>query len=460
MKKLIAILLAAIMTASFVACGKDDGNTEETKATTKAAAEATVTEAAPAVPQGKVLNIYAWNTEFQDRFNEYYQVPDGITVNWIINPSTDGVYQNVLDEALLNQDKAADDDKVDIFLIEADNALKYVSSGYCADVYKDIGITEADTANQYQYTKDFVTDADGNLCALSWQACPGGLIYRRSIAKDVLGTDDPEKVQEALSDWDKYNKVQADMKAKGYYMTSSYCADYRVYSNNVSSPWVIDGKINIDPMIDKWIDQTASNMKNGYTLPYGIWDAESFAEAKKDGKAFCWFGPGWFFDFCLSGPTLDNPDAEAAPGNGSYGDFAVCKGPQGFFWGGTWICGAKGSDNLELVKDIMKKMTCDKDTLVAITDKFNDFTNHVTAMEEKAADTEYGNAFLGGQNFIAQLADSAKSIELKYSTAYDQLLNEKITALFLDYFNGTITKEQAWDNFYASALESFPDLSK
>ncbi len=31
--------------------------------------------------------------------------------------------------------------------------------------------------------------------------------YRRSIAKDVLGTDDPDKVQEALSTWDKFDKV-------------------------------------------------------------------------------------------------------------------------------------------------------------------------------------------------------------------------------------------------------------
>ena len=43
---------------------------------------------------------------------------------------------------------------------------------------------------------------------------------------------------------------------------------------------------------------------------------------------------------------------------GIYGDYAVCEGPQPYYWGGTWICGAAGSDNLETIKDVMLKLTC------------------------------------------------------------------------------------------------------
>ena len=39
-------------------------------------------------------------------------------------------YQNNLDAALLKQSDAADDDKIDIFLVEADYALKYVDTDY------------------------------------------------------------------------------------------------------------------------------------------------------------------------------------------------------------------------------------------------------------------------------------------------------------------------------------------
>ncbi len=465
MKKLISLLLVSILIFSLAGCASTAPVSQtEAPATSNEPAAAPTENAEPAATAGKVYNIYCWNEEFQTRFKDYFEaaglIPEGVTVNWVITPSDGGAYQTKLDEALLAQKDAAPDDKVDLFLIEADYALKYVNSDYSANIYTDVGLTEADTADMYQYTKDICTDASGNLKGVSWQACPGGLIYRRSIAKDVLGTDDPAAVQAALDTWDKFDAVAAQAKAKGYYMTSGYVATYRTFSNNMSAPWVNDNnQIVFDPAIKQWIAQAKLYLEKGYTLPYGIWDTESFNEAKVDGKAMCYFGPGWFFDFCLMPATLANADAEAAPGNGSYGDWGLVKGPQGFFWGGTWLCAATGSDNIDLTREVMKKMTCDKDTLIEITKKYADFTNNVSAMEEMAA-SDYAHPFLGGQNHIAVLLDSAQSIDMSNITMYDQLLNEPLPAAFKDYFLGTITEEQAYDNFYKGAIETYPNLTR
>lgn len=93
---------------------------------------------------GKVLNIYCWNEEFKSRITAHY--PDykevdathgkigDVDVVWNITPSDDNAYQNNLDAALLNQQDAPADDKIDIFLVEADNALKYVDTDYTAPV--------------------------------------------------------------------------------------------------------------------------------------------------------------------------------------------------------------------------------------------------------------------------------------------------------------------------------------
>lgn len=40
-----------------------------------------------------------------------------------MTPSENNAYQNALDEALLNQNEAKTDDKVDMFLVEADYIL-------------------------------------------------------------------------------------------------------------------------------------------------------------------------------------------------------------------------------------------------------------------------------------------------------------------------------------------------
>jgi hypothetical protein len=468
MKKLVTLMLVSILIFAMVGCESttpavsDSPSTEASKEAAATTDEAT--ESAIPADTGTVYNIYCWNEEFQTRFNDYFEaadlIPEGVTVNWIITPSDGGAYQAKLDEALLAQESATADDKVDLFLIEADYALKYVNSDYSADVYGDVGLTEADTADMYQYTKDICTDASGILKGVSWQACPGGLIYRRSIAKEVLGTDDPEAVQAALDTWDKFDAVAAQAKAKGYYMTSSFVADYRVFSNNVSAPWVNENnEIVFDPSIKQWIAQAKTYLENEYTLPYGIWDTESFNESKVDGKAMCYFGPGWFQDFCLQPATLADAEAEAAVGNGSYGDWGMVKGPQGFFWGGTWLCAATGSDNMNLTQQVMRKLTCDKDTLVTITNEKGDFTNNVTAMTELAA-SDYSNAFLGGQNQIAVLLDSAQSIDMSNISMYDQMLNEPLPAAFKDYFLGTITEEEAYENFYTAAIETYPNLVK
>ena len=251
MKKAISLLTATAMAATMLAgCGGGAASSSAAPAADSTSTEAsstTGTDAEAPAEEGKVLNIWCWNDEFQSRFNDYYpgvvsvaddksttELDNGVTVKWTINPNDNNNYQNKLDEALLKQDSAADDDKIDIFLIEADYALKYVDSDYTLDVKGDIGLTDDDLKDQYQYTKDIVT-ADGVQKGTTWQATPGLFAYRRSIAKDVLGTDDPTEVQAALSDWDKFNAVAEQAAAKGYKMLSGYDDSYRTFSNNVSA---------------------------------------------------------------------------------------------------------------------------------------------------------------------------------------------------------------------------------
>ena len=109
--------------------------------------------------EGKVLNIYCWNEEFKSRLTDHYpgyEEVDGthgkigdVDVVWNITPSDDNAYQNNLDETLLKQADASADDKIDLFLVEADYALKYVNTDYTMPV-ADLGITEDEVADQYQ----------------------------------------------------------------------------------------------------------------------------------------------------------------------------------------------------------------------------------------------------------------------------------------------------------------------
>lgn len=416
--------------------------------------------------EGKTLNIAVWNEEFKNYFEKYIKakMPEGVTVNFKITENKDNAYQNKLDKDLPKNEAASADDKIDMFLFEADYALKYVNSEYTLDV-KSLGLTDEDLSGMYQYTKDVATTQDGSkvLKGVSWQATPGLYAYRRSIAKDVLGTDDPAKVQEALADWTKFDEVAAKAADKGYKMLSGYDDAYRTFSNNVSAPWVNDNKeIIVDDNIMKWVDQTKTYTDKGYNNKTSLWSDAWAADQGPDGKVFGFFYSTWGINFTLAGNSLAVKEKEGGKlevGNGGYGDWAVCYGPQAYFWGGTWMAAAKGTDNAALVGDVLKAFCCDKDFGVQFTKDTQDYYNNEAAMKELAS-SDFKSDFLGGQNHIALFVETAPKIDMSKISVYDQGLNETFQAKFKEYFDGTVDKDTALKNFYEAAIVKYPELKK
>lgn len=462
MKKFFAMFVAqALLLTTLTACTGQ--SVQKVEPQPKANEPSTSTPLDTPSSEGKTLVIYAWNEEFQSRFNDYYasKLPDGVEVKWVITPNQNNQYQNKLDEDLLKQDTVSEDERIDIFLVEADYALKYVNTDYTLDVRKDIGLSDEDLGGQYTYTQEITTDGNGALKGVSWQATPGLFAYRRSIARDVLGTDDPVAVQTALSDWAKFDQVAEKAAAKGYKMLSGFDDSYRTFSNNMSKPWVDENNIiHIDENLMKWVDQTKTYTDKGYNNKTSLWNDGWAKDQGPSGDVFGFFYSTWGINFTLLGNSLETPIAEGGKeevGNGIFGDYAVCEGPQPYYWGGSWICAAKGTDNAELIKDIMKTLTCDSETMKQITLDTQDYTNNQKAMEEMGA-SDFQSAFLGGQNHIKLFASTAKTISMDNISPYDQGLNESFQQAFMDYFNGNATKEQALDNFYKAALIKYPEL--
>lgn len=473
-KSIVALMLVLAMSLSMCGCGDKASNSTSSGTKTKSSSSSKKTANINATDDGKVLNIYCWNDEFQSRFEKYYpgyksdsgnKAKGTLTnkfgtfkVNWVITPSDDNAYQKKLDEVLPTNKDASADDKVDIFLVEADYALKYVNSDTTLDV-NALGLTDKDTAQMYPYTKTVCTNtSDHTLRGVSWQATPGLFAYRRSIAKKVLGTDDPEKVQQSLSSWDDFDSVAQKAKDKGYYMLSGYDDSYRVFSNNVKEKWLSDDKtVQIDDNLWKWVDQTKTYTDKKYNQGTSLWDDNWAKGQGPQGKVFGYFYSTWGINFTLLTNSLANQKKKAEKGNGIYGDWAVCDGPAPYYWGGTWICAAAGTDNKSLVCDIMKKMTCDADVATRITNDTQDYTNNMQSMKAIAA-SDYKSDFLGGQNHIKLFSETAPKIDISNMGPDDQGLNESFQTAMKDYFTGKVSKEKATQNFYKSAKEKYPDI--
>jgi hypothetical protein len=420
---------------------------------------------------GKVFNIYCWNEEFQSRLISHYKDYEevdattgkigDVTVNWIITPSDENAYQNKLDTDLLAQADTAADDRIDLFLVEADYALKYVDTEYTVPV-EQLGLTSDDVANQYQYTKDVVTDSYGQLKGVSWQGCPGLLFYNREAAIDIFGTDDADTIQSYVSDWDTFTATAQTVVDAGYTMTSTVNDTYRVYSNNVTSKWVTDDDvINVDANIKKWVDDSKTLLDMGATTTAELWTDDWKLGFYPEGKVFCYFGPAWMINFSMA--------ASEEGSIANLGGWGAVEGPQGFYWGGTWICAANYTDNADLIKDIMYTLTCDEETMIDIVKEDDDFVNNQPAMEAMAqlptesdddsVDT-YSSAVLGGINPLSLYAAGATKIDLSNQTEYDQGITESFQSAMKDYFDGNCTYDEALDAFYTAVIEKYPNLKR
>ena len=442
-KRVVSLIMVAAMAATmFAGCGSKK-------------------EASASKPssEGKVLNIQCWNDEFrgfvEQHYDGYEKVDDqtgkigDVTVKWTETPSKDNAYQENLDRVLQNQESADADDKVDLFLVEADYALKYTDTDYVLPV-ADVGITEDDTKDMYQYTKDVVTDSNGVLKGVSWQACPGIMFYNRDIAKEVLGTDDPTEVQNYVKDWDTFTQTAETMAAKGYKMTSTVNDTYRTYSNNVSSKWVEEGKLNIDDNIMKWVDDSKKMVDEGTTAgTHELWSDDWNKGMYEKDAVFCYFGPAWLVNFSM------HADEEGSVANA--GKWGGCVGPQSFYWGGTWLCAAAGTDNAELVKDIMYKFSCDPATLKALVEDNDQFANNKTVMAEMAK-SDYTSKVLGGQNPLPMYMEGAEKVDRSNMTAYDQGCNAEFQNAMMNYFDGNATEDEALQLFYKAIGEKYPAI--
>lgn len=467
-KKALVLSLACAMGLSLVACGGNDDATTEAKkddTTTEAAkddaSDATSEAEVSGSDEGKVLNIYAWNEEFKSRITDHYpgyeevdathgKIGD-VDVVWTITPNNDNAYQNNLDQQLLKQADASADDKIDIFLVEADYALKYSDTDYTMTV-SDLGITDDELANQYDYTKKILEDSNGVLKGVSWQSTPGVLIYNREIAKDMWGSDDPAEVQKHVSDWDTFYATGSELAAKGYKLTATVNDSYRVYSNNVSSKWVEDGKLNIDPQFKAWADAEKASYEAGQTTTGDLWSDEWSAGFYPDGKVFAYFGPAWLINF-----SMGQDDEKSIAHAGGWG---ATEGPQAFYWGGTWICAATGTDNPTLVADIMRKMTTDETILKDIVSKDSDCINNKNVLSSLASDDSFGFSVLGGQNPFGLFTENVEKIDLSNLSAYDQGCNESFQKIMKDYFSGQYaTYDEAIEAFKQDVATKYPAIT-
>ena len=474
-KKLIAGMICACMMSSMLAgCG--DQTTAQTAAgassaegssaaasTEAASAAATETSAAASTEAAvettmigdgkdaaKTINLWAFTDEVPNMIKKYKELhPDfDYDVKCTIIATTDGAYQPALDQALA----AGGDSAPDMYCAESAFVLKYTqgdASQYAA-AYDDLGIDtakEIKDADIAQYSVDIGTNGDGKVVGLGYQATGGAFIYRRSIAKDVWGTDDPATIEAKVGPgWDKFFSAAADLKAKGYGIVSGDGDIWHAVENSSDKGWITDGELTIDPKREEFLDLSKKLKDNDYDNDTKDWQDAWFADMKGEGEKqiFGFFGPAWLINYTLA----PNCGGEAV-GEGTYSDWAICKPPVGFFWGGTWVLANKDSQKKEAVGKLIDWITldCTKDGLQYMwangTMNGDGGTKDCVASGTVMGMSDGSLDFLGGQNMFDVFVPANQYANGKNLTQYDETINQYWRDQVSEYAAGNKSKEDA-----------------
>lgn len=447
MKKAISLLLAFTMLLSAAACGSAPAPSAATPGAPAATPSAT----------GKIpLNVWSFTDEVPKMIEKYLELhpeaAEKYSVNTTIIATTDGAYQPALDQAL----SATGKDAPDIYCAEAAFILKYTqgeAAKYAAS-YQDLGIdvpaklSEGDIA---QYTVDIGTNPSGNLVALGYQATGGAFIYRRSLAKDTWGTDDPAEIAKRIGPgWDKFYTAAADLRAKGYGILSGDGDLWHAVENSSNAGWIVDGKLTIDPKREEFLDLSMKLKENDYYNDTRDWQDAWFADMKGTGAKpiFGFFGPAWLINYTMA----PNCGGEKL-GEGTYGDWAVCTPPVGFFWGGTWVLANAKTEKQEIVGDILEWITLDSSETGLQYLWANGTLNGEGGTKDAVASgtvmskSDGKVAFLGDQNMFDVFVPANQFANGKNLTPYDETINTYWRDQVRQYTSKEKTREQAIVDF-------------
>ena len=451
-KKLLSALLSVAMVSTLlVGCGSN----AEAPAADAPAADAATDAEAPAASTTDPIYVYSWNTEVGERmayvFEKYPEIEERVVY---VNVGDSAIYQEKIDALLQTPDA---EDYPDIIAAEAAYIMKYTNSDYTLPI-TDLGLTEADLAEMYPYTIQIATDQrDGSLKGVSWQACPGSYMYRRSLAEKYLGTSDPAEVQEYVKDWDTFIETAKMINEKSNGATKILSSNddiQNVFYSNKSEPWVnADKQFVYDPSFDKMLDVYYELEQNDLTCKTTCWTEEWNAGPSTD-EVFSYFGCTWFLHW-----TIKANCGGAAVGEGTYGDWAMCAGPQNYYWGGTWLCATKDCSDPALAGQIMKTLCCDTEVIQKLAEETLDYVNNKTAMKNLSDAGKGAYEFLGGQDFISVFSPLAENVDVSWMSAYDQKCNELIVQQAQEYAKGNKDKATAVADFKASVADLYPDIT-
>lgn len=442
MKRVIALMLAGVMSLSLMACGgssdSEDGSTDSDK-----------------------LVIWTLSDDLVT-MGEKFAEDTGVEVETVVIAPAD--YTTKVQAALMGGAT-----EPDIIVGEP----QMLESMYDAGFFEDLDQDPYNAQDYSEYIVDYVwevgQDSDGTQRTISYQITPAGFFYRRDIALEVFGTDDQDAISELFADYDTILETAQILYDAGYRI---FASDGETSYFSGDSAWVVDGVLNVDDARYDYMDlcielyqEDLTAYATTWSSPWyqamsgavpvltaessdvNVWDEDEFADATEGydtTEIFAYGLPSW-------GTLILGENA-----GDTLGDWGVASGPSYGFGGGTYVGISSLSENKDLAWEFIQFVTLTEETSEWWIDvSGGDTVSYIPTLEAYA---DVANELYGDQELYSFWLEQAEGIDYSLVTKYDTIIGDAWGSAIISIKTGEATREEAIATFYDTVESTYPEI--
>jgi len=376
------------------------------------------------------VTTWTWNLEFSKLFKAAFEAKFPKVTN-ILVPVSSSDYPTKLQTALAAGAGAPDE-------VELDGAylIQFLNSGMFEDLSKPP--YSADVSQIPRFLEERLTNDKGQLIGISNESDPGELYYRRDVAKQYFGTDDPKTIGDLLGSgaptWDKFIAAGTKLRqASGgkVSLVAGLTDMFTMMTRQPNGAWHAGNKLLITKNYLPMFRTLEAIRKAGIDAKLQQWSPEwnsSFAS----GSVLAYPGAPWYVGYVIS-----QNDKNAK------GNWAMVGNPVGNWWfggGGFAVCSL--SKSKAAAWEWVKFRTIDKE---GVKVAFKSSGAIPTAQFLIGTDPLYGqpSEILGGQVPIPIYMSLLDGVKLPPLSLDDPVANDIINQGLTRLDNGSATADQA-----------------
>ncbi len=447
-RKRVCFLPALIlMIGTFAACGQEQAETANNSEDTSAVS---ATDSAAPGDQSKnpgdysgTLAMWAWDQNYVDQMGEEFKkIYTNVKIDVTPVQSLDYLQK-------LQTTTAAGGILPDVLFAE----MSWRGKAFAVDVWENLENApyNFDRSLIYDYLPALTSNEKGEIIGIEQTLSPAAMVYRRDLAREYLGTDDPKQLSEMFKDWDSFISKGLEVKQKSngkVYMLSSL-GDLITIICNQDTTTVYDGNsLNITGSMKNSLELMVKFRDSGVVDKLDQWSPPWNASYAL-GKTIFYPAANWSAQFVIKPNDKD--------GSGKWGFMVPPGGP--FSWGGTAMGISKQSKNKEAAWEFIKWCTLTREGAQVSKEKLDFYVPLKEVYDDPSFATSKDDYFAGQDLGQFWFTDIVPNMQAKPISKYDNVISDA-NMLIAKAINADkkMTADKALENLIKEIKNKLPDV--